>query len=623
MKIKHLSSYKYSHISTQVNQYVYNSIYSLNIRFLSRFSNFDLDYQSKLEIIRKYCDFGTFKKLMRNVIDFEAIQSFYFQIREAVNELNPESLEIIHYYDLSLILNSVDRDHIATLNRFYYTYTKTLLYNGFNEDDITSTRYLFAMLYYIKRNDSTILFNTMSDDFYSADNFFEDLLDEIDQESSFFDQHKKALTEEKLNRFLLDKYNLKSIVIYSLENSFIHCNTRGSFAVLHDCIELYLAGEEHLAIKRLAIFLRPYTTQDFYASWTLKDAKRNILAYGYLPKVNNYKNLTLHDFIHANKNLGSFDLRDEIHNHIRLSLKESRKIDIPSISLFWTKYYQRKDYSLININTALHTFERKSYISIIECIELICKIQEISEKGYRGLLLGFVELYEPNDIIPYIFKNTDFKRLNIDWFHLPSKYIDIFPDEIFTIALGEILRYHQFNKVIDLNEIINVLYSNRLSEIEQILKIRKYSIRIPLSHPIMKDLQNNAFNFVEFKPDDYSDDSQSRFERGELTIKDKDFILPNKIKSFEVAGFSNGYHSALAETELFKIFRKEDIRKNFKEILYNALLGKAKSINFYHLVYYFPGNTLKMIYEYEIDEDFEKLFSSFLKFMELSQFPLK
>jgi len=615
----------YSSISEKVNLYVYNSIQSLDKRFLSRFNYFYLNNQYKKDIVLKYCQISTFRELIQNVIDFEAIQSFYFQIREAINALNYEDLEITHYYDLSLILNVVSRDHISTLNAFYYTYTKALLNNGFSEENITSTRYLFAMLCYIKSNDSTLLFNITSDDMYSTERFSENLQDEIDTEDYYFDQHEKALTEERLEELLQDKLNLKDIVTYSLESSFIHGNTTGSFSVLHECIQLYMSGKENIAINKLASFLKPYSSQEYYSNWTLKDAKRNILAYGYLPEINDYKKLSLRDFILARKDLGSFELRDEIHNYIRLSLQESRKIDISNISLYWTKYYQRKDYSFINLDTALYEFERKRYVSMFECIELIHKIQEISEKGYRGLLSGFVELYPPHEILPFILKNFDIENLRIEWFHLPVEYINIFPDQIFNFALREILRYHNYNKVVDLNDIVNVLYSNRLSELVQILEITKYSIRVPKSHSIIKEFKNSDLSFVQFEPDkyEYEDDSQSRFNRGELTIKDKEFILNNNIKSYEVAGFSNGYHSALADTELFKIYTKNDVKDNFKQILYNALLGKAKSINFFHDVYNYPGNVLKMVREYEIDVDYDVLFKDFLNYLDISQFGLK
>jgi len=187
--------------------------------------------------------------------------------------------------------------------------------------------------------------------------------------------------------------------------------------------------------------------------------------------------------------------------------------------------------------------------------------------------------------------------------------------------------HYQFEspEEINLNEIKNVLYSNRLNELAQILEITKYLIRVPKSHSIIKEFKNSKLGFVQFEEDkyEYKDDSQSRFNRGELTIKDKDFILSNNIKSYEVAGFSNGYFSTLADTELFDIYAKDDVKDNFKQILYNALLGKSKSINFFYDVYCYPGNVLKMVREYDIDVDYDLLFNDFLDYLDLSQYALK
>jgi len=488
----------YSKILSDVNQHIYSSIDSLNKRFLSRFSYFYLDSQMKKSIIRKFCSIRYFTQLIRNTIDFEAIQSFYIQIRKTINELHPEDLEVIHYYDLSLILNIINRDHVSTLNEFYYTYTKALLNNGFSEEDITSSGYLFATLYYVKLDDATLLFNATSDGMYSTEYFYESLRREIDKEDYFFDCHEEALAKEETIELLQDKLKYRDNLTYILENSFIHSNVTNN--TLRESIEFYILGDEYRAIDKLVAFANSYSPQTYLPS-ILKDAKRNILAYGYLPKINDYKLLSLHDYILAKKGLGSFNLRDEIQNYIRLSLHESREIDISSIYLFWTKYYQRKDYSLVSIDTALNVLEAKGYVTKSECIELIHKIQEVSEKGYRHLLLGFIEFYPPEVIISFVADNFDIEVLIIKWFLLPVEYINILPDKIFNSALNDILDIHQHNKEIDLSEIINVLYSNRLHEIEKKMNLMRYSIRTPKSDSIIKEFENSRLVFSEFSRD--------------------------------------------------------------------------------------------------------------------------
>ena len=133
--------------------------------------------------------------------------------------------------------------------------------------------------------------------------------------------------------------------------------------------------------------------------------KNNLLAKGYeVSKINknDYNNLSLYNLILKYKEIGSFNLSEKIHEYIRLSLHRKHKIDISSISLFWTKYYNRKDYTLLSIPVALETLESKGLISLEDSIDLITKVQNISEKGYGYLLGDFIELYQPNIIVPFL-----------------------------------------------------------------------------------------------------------------------------------------------------------------------------------------------------------------------------
>ncbi|GAH66435.1 unnamed protein product, partial [marine sediment metagenome] len=122
-----------------------------------------------------------------------AIRSFYTQIRESLNELKAKDLEIKDYYDLALILNMVDRDHVSTLNTFFYTFLRCLLFNGYSEEDITSSEYLFSMLYYYKTDNYSLLYNLASNNNYDTDNFYNRLLNDIQSEDYYYDIYKKPI----------------------------------------------------------------------------------------------------------------------------------------------------------------------------------------------------------------------------------------------------------------------------------------------------------------------------------------------------------------------------------------------------------------------------------------------
>lgn len=184
-------------LNDKATDLVYDSIMSLDRRFLSRFSLFKLSNQQTKEIARKFCNIAIFEELIKGSIDIEAIRTFYFDLRNLMSNYKFDDFEISHYYDLSLIINLIYRDHISTPDGFLYTYTQSLLFNGYTDEDITSSGYLFGMLFYIRTNNPILLYNKVSNDNYSTDHFHRRLEGDVDKEEYFFSRNKKAITKQK------------------------------------------------------------------------------------------------------------------------------------------------------------------------------------------------------------------------------------------------------------------------------------------------------------------------------------------------------------------------------------------------------------------------------------------
>ncbi len=230
----------YSNRLQKINEFIYNSIINQDKRFLSRFSYFDLTIEMKENIIRKFSSIEVFKDLMKDTIDFEALRDFYFQIREELINLSENDLELLNYYDLSLIINIVSRDHVSTLNSFLYTYVEVLLFNNYSEEDITSSKYLFAMLYYNQTKDATLLYNITSDDYYDTSFFHRELNNEIEEENTYFQKHKASFSEQQISDLLKTNSNnelaFKEIITDILENSYIHETREGRYIGLYKSI---------------------------------------------------------------------------------------------------------------------------------------------------------------------------------------------------------------------------------------------------------------------------------------------------------------------------------------------------------------------------------------------------
>ncbi len=605
----------------EVNQIVFKSIIDLDHRFLSRLAFFELDKAMRKEIAKKYSSISIFTTLMAGVVDMESIRAFYNHIREVIQELSPDELTLENYYDLSLIINIVNRDHTSALNGFLYTYVKTLLFNGYTEDHVTSSGYLFAMLYYIQTGNADLLLNLTSNDFYATDRFIENLNEEIGEETFFFDKHKSVLSKSMIEKLLVrdTEQGFREKVTFVLENLFVHEDHQFNFPELTTCIKSYIESENVESIYFLEEFLEKYDVRDSYARWILGDAKKNLLALGYIAHANDYLNLQLKELISAQRDLGSFKLSTEILNYIRLSLHKKATIDISSISVFWTKYYNRKDYSLINIQDALQLFEKHGFINRIESVQLITAIQEQSEKGYRGLLVNYIELHPPN-IVDFLLATYNINDLHISWFTLHAKYINRFPNNLFEFSMKQLLRIHN-SREIDFVEVENAIRSNRCDEVRRILEITKFSVRATSSKQV-SFLKRNRISLREYadQMSSHRQNSQERLASGILTERDKKIIVERHLKPETVAGLGDGNYSTLANVKLFRVFSKDRIRKNIKPILYHALIGKVNTLNSFHNLFHFPGNLPKLLAEYKVDADYDKLFESFKRYLELSMF---
>ncbi|MCH4551986.1 hypothetical protein [Aestuariibaculum lutulentum] len=613
----------FSQRQNKVNELVFKSIISFEKRFLSRFNSFRLSLEHKYEVLSKFTVIQSFKKLMLDVVDFEAIQSFYTQLREELEHFEAGDFKIIQFYDLSLIINLISKDHVSTINTFQYTYLKALLFNNYTEEDITSSKYLFAMLYYIETNNATLLFNATSNDYYDTEHFIEQLEDDIAKEERYFTLHQNQFEKQKISELLENKYDLMEIIPIIITNLFVHNSKIKQYSKLRNSIKAYL-NDENSSYEILRGFLVENDINEHFTSYILKAAKQNILGLGKESSINDYINLSLKDFILKNKHLGSFDLRDEIHNYIRLSVYQQRQVDFSSISMFWTKYYNRKDYSFLTIGTALKTFENKNFIEVENSCKLIKSIQVISEKGHRYLFNDYIKQHSIG-IIEFLNNNFDYKDLLVQWLDLPPDYINVLPDFIFQNELKERLFYHRTNKEIEFKELENIFKSNRLEELKYVLNLWKYKVRIPNNDTLKDWLLSEKIEIKEYSEEEnkYKKNSQEHFNQGILTIEDKDFILKNKLESYEVAGFADGWYSVFTDLEIYELFERDSVVDNIQKILYNGILGKVRSINSYCSLYYLPGNIPKLIDNFNVDIEFSQLFESFKHYIDMSLFNLK
>ncbi|MBN3583362.1 hypothetical protein JYB64_13270 [Algoriphagus aestuarii] len=572
-----------SMLINQVNEVVFDSLMLSDKRFQSRISSFYFNEFQKISIIKKFASISFFEELLKNTIDFEAMRSFYHQLRELIREVSYNDLTIAEYYDLALITNLVNRDHIGPQNDFLYTYVKSLIFNGYTEEDLTSSGYLFGMWLYLESGDATFLLDLTSNNFYSTEHFFEELDCDRKLEEEYFQKHKIPLTKEKIDQMLTytTEVDTKDRISYVLENMFVHPSCREYFPDLFRCVNGWMVSNDSNCLQYLESFVKKLGIRKFYAHHILLSVSANLLSLGVLPNKNEYILLSFKDFILENQGGMSFSLTEKIHNYLRLALFQQRKINIGDIHLFWTTYHSRKDYSLTNLDVALMVFNELGYIGLDKSIQLIARIQENSEKGYRALLSEFIEKYPPKNIIPHLTQNYEIKDLRISWFLLPTEFIDVFPPNLFHFDLTRLLRDNSYRQEIKFEDISNVAESVWKDQLIKEINMCGFSVSISEKDPQLEFAKTIGFSDLVIKSEDklkYSSVDEVNFHKGILTIQDIDFISSSGLMPHDVAKCSDEYYVALADIGIYQLFESEDIREKVLPILYNAISGKTQSI---------------------------------------------
>jgi hypothetical protein len=613
-------------LRSQVHAIVMGSLMGGGKRFQSRISHFDLANEDLLKLIKYYGAIKNFEVQMRNVIDFEAIQEFYGHLRENLCQMQPGNFDIVEYYELSLIFNMVIRDHFSTLNGFYYTYVKLLQNHGYTEDDITSSGYLFGMLLYFKNQDATHIYNLKSDRNYDTSRFYQELEGELEKEADFFVIQSRPFQKKSIDRALTATSdtnfidNLRLILV----NVYLHPAHRKHYPLLYSAMENFYNGKDQDGARDLLVALSEKSWNLGRCRWVLSGAKSLLLELGTDPTNNDYLTLSLKDYLVKHGHKGSYELWPEVLGYLRLSLEKGRKIDIESISAFFTKYYQRKDYTLYSADQALTVFEEEGVLGWKDSIVLIQYLQEVSEKGYRWLLGSYIELHEPSFILEVLSK-FPINTLNVSWFMLGRNHLQVIPAYVYEHELSQQLRDHSHSRDIPVSEIKNLFHTKWFSRLKRDLWITGFAITLDADDKNIQFLTEHKINFKINPVDDrYRDRNtpQERFEQGILDKKNSFLIKDLSLTPGEVAIMGDGNHTALAEPFLFGYFDDELLKKEMKTILFNALTSRSGYSNSLNVPWVLPGNILRLLSDASVPVEFKVLYDSFRRYLSLSMLKL-
>ncbi|MBO9672575.1 MAG: hypothetical protein J7577_03975 [Sphingobacteriaceae bacterium] len=618
------SGLSYSSLQDKMNTLVTVSLLKGETRFQSRVGHFDLSKDNLVAIVKYYADVKRFKRIMKSVVDFEAIREFYTQLLEVIADLEAVDLNVSDYYNMALLLNIISRDHLDLMNGFHYTYMTALLQNGYQLQDITSSGYLFGMLIFIKSKDASMMYNIAEDRMRDTSRFYKELEQEIEEESSFFKYQSKQFNVGKIEKVLEDygDVNYAQNLTQILVNLYRFPKKSKRMIALRDVFLLYIQGEELLAGRKLSRILVDKNWDDYRFQWILRDAKSAILALGELQDTNDYINLSLQEYLQKYSEKGSFNLWPEVLAYIRLALHQGRRFDINSISAFFLKYHMRHDYSLRSIPYALCMMEERGLIDWKESLRLLIQIQHVSEKGYRGLTQDYLDKHDPEFMVKAI-EEFGYDQLKVSWFDMERPYIERLPEQIFDLQMQDKFYYYRSRSQFDVKEIAGLLDTSKIRQLADYIKYYQYLVTIKSGDPREQILKKHKIPYKIDANDAYVTprNADESFSIGYFDDSNVHLVLEKKLSPVDVAQLHQIDNTAISFPEMFEVFPAAVLKTNMHSILKAALTGKSKHGVYPQSPRLLPGNLLKLISICGFN-DLDELFESFSLFMELSMYPL-
>lgn len=181
--------------------------------------------------------------------------------------------------------------------------------------------------------------------------------------------------------------------------------------------------------------------------------------------------------------------------------------------------------------------------------------------------------------------------------------------------ITELLSCHYNSKSIEFGDIDSVMKSKYKDMVLDGIEYFGYSIISPMKNLCTElDLRGIKY-FIE---DEKGDDEYVPFNGGCIHEKDFPYIKEKKIGYIEVAQYTDGWYSCLPYVDVFTMFNRKDIQKDYLNIIHEAMFARCPSKTYIGSWYLLIGNVIDFLKTYEIDVDYSKLYGIFVEFLEVS-----
>lgn len=589
-----------------------NSILSGEVEFLSRLNSFNFEESFYERVLHEYCSFDALKKLLNNTIDYDSISNLYKQLK-TVLEKRKGVFSASEYYAFSLLCQVIQRNNLIGDEGLIYQVLEYAKRFGNIENQVFSSNSIWHV-YLATINDTDRLKQYLNNSYYS-NNQLDEVLKTLTEEKHFFDRLTRKIDYEKVEQYLKEEsvssFEKMKVLEEYLVSIYIDKNDKNYY---------YQPFLDYIEKKDNKSIIDVLVGDGFDLHFSRISVNKAVSIIGGLGLNDAYRNprKSLMECILESAPGGSFQVVPFVQSIIRLASYEHRDIDICSVNYVWTMYYERKDYSVVNIDDALLVFEKRELIDELDSCFIINKLLDQSEKGIRHLLNSYINKKELAFINTLVENKCFNKEFNADVFQFKPEAISLLPKDVVLSRLREIIMFHSYSNTIEYQEIENVMESSYGELVLEIIGAHGFEVRnFDGSKESRQALINYNIDFSDIIEDKSKESEYVPFAYGSIDLKDIKYIKEKNIDALEIAKYKDGWSDCLPFPNMYKLYDSGYIKEIALEIIHISLLTRTE-LNYYGNWFCLIGN-IPVFYDIlDINVDWQELFDIFIGFLDIS-----
>lgn len=580
------------------------SLLSGSIEYMARMDSFEFDEEFYLKMLKKYSKANSFTELMLSTRDYNSITSLYVQLQRLLED-RTGIFDIYEYYSFALLFQIATRNNLVGNDSLVY---QTLLYMGSREcieDAIFSSDYVWQV-YLVCCGERKYAEQYLANR-HMSDSQLYSLIEQLNKDHEFYEKKENEITYDELATYLKsDNTNLwgkQAALIDYLISIYIYGKPGDRY---FDLFEMYLSGDKERSTVTLLNEMSQYGLDKFWVGHSLRTAEYQLHELGFFDDGNKFRNHSLHELITKNAYRGSFNVITLVASHLKLANYECRETDISNLAYCWSMYYNRKDYSVSTIDEALLAFEAKELINWKQSFTIIDKLINQSEKGISHLLTSYLNK-KGADYVQLVHETGYFlnKRANIRFLDLNPEYYGCFSDSEVADQVIRLLSAHSYSKNIECDDIANIMRSKHRDLVLSGIKYYDYEILSP-DEDLIPVLEDSGVKYTGRKAQEETE--HVPLKHGSISEKDFEYIATQNIGYLEISQYADGWYSCLPFVDVFSLYPKEEIQRNYITIIHNAMFARVSDNDYIGNWNQLIGNIPAFLLRYDIDVDWERIY---------------